>query len=1007
MKQYHSNLKWCSLTILMLFVAQVMLAQSRTITGKVTDAQSEPLAGVNVVVKGTQLGTMTDMDGNFTLSVPNGSKELVASFVGFETQTIALGNKNNIRIKMVDDLADLEEVVVVGYGTMRKSDLTGAVKSISSENFKTGSNLTSQQLMQGQFSGVNITMSSGKPGGSSAIRVRGGTSISASNDPLYVVDGVPLNAGAGASHTKISSSVSTDAFDLEAVDPLSMIDPEDIESINVLKDASATAIYGSRGANGVIIITTKQGKKGVKQLNYGLNLGWSFNAKKLDVLNAEEYRRAFSDINKTLDPANQITLQDGGTDTDWQDELMRVGFTQSHHVSLMNSSKGTSYRASLSYTDQNGIIKNSGLESYNGRVNINQTALDDRLKIDFNMGYNEQHASQAPISGTVGSEMGTCALYEAYVFNPTLPVFGEDGDYVDVRPYRVNPVSFLEEVQDHRVTRKFIGNLSADYNFWGPLTFHTNLGYSYNNMSRNSYISKDNLFGAGLNGYASMQKMEDYTKLLDLILKYNQKFDKHNIDAMAGYSYQYFKNNGSLTSGQGFLSDEFKYYNIGAASSFNAPTSYMESNKLISFYGRVNYNYDNRYLLTATVRRDGSSRFGADHKWGLFPSAAASWRISQEHFWGWEAMNDLKLRYSFGITGNQEIGNYQSLNTLAASSNGYLVGGSKITIILPAQYSNPDLKWEETAQHNIGLDFGFLDSRIRGSFDWYYKKTDDLLLSVDVPAPSLITRQIANVGSVENKGVEFEIAADIIRTKDWRWDISLNMSHNTNEVTSLSNDKWTGDDVLTAACQGQGLSGSYSQRIKEGYSIGTFWGKEYLGIVDGKETYRKNDDGSDWVGEIGCAMPDLSYGITTNVHYKNWSMGIVMRGTIGNEVYNCTANNLMYTGNLPGRNILREALDSGITYGEPKAFSSRFVEDASFLRLDNLNIGYDFAVKAMHISHARVSLSAQNLFVITGYSGLDPEVSSVITSNGMSTLGMDYLSYPRARTFTLGLNLTF
>ena len=426
-----------------------------------------------------------------------------------------------------------------------------------------------------------------------------------------------------------------------------------------------------------------------------------------------------------------------------------------------------------------------------------------------------------------------------------------------------------------------------------------------------------------------------------------------------------------------------------------------------AYLGRLFYGFKDRYLLTATVRRDGSSRFGADHKWGLFPSAAASWRISQEHFWGWEAMNDLKLRYSFGITGNQEIGNYQSLNTLAASSNGYLVGGSKITIILPAQYSNPDLKWEETAQHNIGLDFGFLDSRIRGSFDWYYKKTDDLLLSVDVPAPSLITRQIANVGSVENKGVEFEIAADIIRTKDWRWDISLNMSHNSNEVTSLSNDKWTGDDVLTAACQGQGLSGSYSQRIKEGYSIGTFWGKEYLGIVDGKETYRKNDDGSDWVGEIGCAMPDLSYGITTNVHYKNWSMGIVMRGTIGNEVYNCTANNLMYTGNLPGRNILREALDSGITYGEPKAFSSRFVEDASFLRLDNLNIGYDFAVKAMHISHARVSLSAQNLFVITGYSGLDPEVSSVITSNGMSTLGMDYLSYPRARTFTLGLNLTF
>lgn len=1007
MKQSHSNMKWCCVAVPMLFAAQMAFGQTRTITGKVTDANREPLAGVNVVVKGTQKGTMTNADGSFTLTVPDGKSEIEASFIGFTTQTITLGSSNSVSIRLEDEMSDLDEVVVVGYGTMRKSDLTGSVKAINSEDFKVGSNLNSQQLMQGQFAGVNITMNSGKPGGTSSIRVRGGTSISAANDPLYVVDGVPLNTGAGAKYTKISSATNTDAFDLEGDDPLSMIDPDDIESINVLKDASATAIYGSRGANGVIIITTKKGLKGVKSLSYGYNIGWSKVVKKLDVLDGDEYRKAINDINATLPAADQITLLDGGTNTDWQDEIMRTGVSQSHHVSMMNSGNGTNYRASLGWNDQNGIIKNSGVESYNGRINLNHSALDDKLKIDFNLAYNEQHASQAPISGTVGSEMGSCALYEAYVFNPTLPIRDASGDYVDVRPYRVNPVSFIDETDDKRTTRKFIGNFSADWNFWGPLTAHANLGYAFNSMKRNSYIAKDNLFGEMTTGYTSIQKNEDYSKLLDLILKYNQKFDEHHFDAMFGYSYQYFKNSGNLVSAQGFLSDAFRYYAIDAASTINTPTSYTESNKLASFYGRVNYNYANRYLLTATMRWDGSSRFGADEKWGIFPSLAASWRVTQEDFWNFDVMNDFKVRYSWGITGNQEIGNYQSLNTLKAQNYGYLVGGSKVTVILPAQYANPDLKWEETTQNNIGVDFGFFDSRLRGSFDWYKKTTDDLLLSVDVPAPSLITKQIANVGSVENNGFEIEIGGDIIRNNDWTWTVSVNMSHNKNKVTSLSNDKWTGDDVLTAACQGQGLSGSYSQRIKEGYSIGTFWGREFLGIENGKEVFRKNEDGSDWIGEIGCAMPDVTYGINTSVRYKQWSMGIVMRGSIGNEVYNCTANNLMYTGNLPGRNVLKDAVTSGIEYGEPKAFSSRFVEDASFFRLDNLNFGYDFKVDALKITHARATFSVQNLFVITDYSGLDPEVSTVISNDGIATLGMDYLSYPRARTFSLGINVTF
>ena len=1007
MKQYHSNLKWCCVAVPMLFAAQVAFGQTRTITGKVTDANREPLAGVNVVVKGTQKGTMTNADGTFTLTVPNGQSEIEASYIGFATQTITLGSSNSVNIRLEDDMSDLDEVVVVGYGTMRKSDLTGSVKAIHSEDFKSGINLSSQQLMQGQFAGVNITPSSGKPGGTSTIRVRGANSILASNDPLYVVDGIPLNYKSAGNNLKISSDVKTDVFDMEGDDPLSMIDPDDIESINVLKDASAAAIYGSRGANGVIIVTTKKGRAGMKSVNYRYDMGWSVAANKLDVLDAAGYKKAINDINSTLAPADRISLLDGGTDTDWQDEITRTGFSQSHHVSLMNSGNGSSYRASLSYKDQNGVIKNSGVESFVGRVNFNHSALNDKLTFDLNLSYNEQHASQAPISGTVGSEYGSCALYEAYVFNPTLPVKDASGDYVDVPPLRVNPVSFVDEIQDKRATRKFIANLTADWNFWGPFTAHANIGYTYNSIGRDSYIPKNNLFGAGLNGYASIQKLEDYSKLLDLIMKYSQRFDEHNIDAMAGYSYQRFWNDGSLLSASGYTTDAFNFNRIGGASNKGLPTSFKESNKLISWYGRVNYNYANRYLFTGTLRDDGSSRFGKNTKWGIFPSLAASWRITQEDFWNFDAMNDFKLRYSWGIIGNQEIGNYQSISTLSATNSGYIFGGAKITSVLPVQFPNPDLKWEETMQSNVGFDFAFLDSRIRGSFDWYSKKTDDLLLRVDVPAPSLITTMTANIGSVENKGFEIEIGGDIIRTNDFRWDISFNMGHNKNKLTSLSNEKWSGDDVLTAACQGQGLSGSYSQRIKEGYSIGTFWGREFTGIVDGKETFRKNADGSDWVGEIGCAMPDFTYGINTNVRYKQWSMGIVMRGSVGNEVYNCTANNLMYLGNLPGRNVLKDAVSSGIAYGEPKAFSSRFVEDGSFFRLDNLNIAYDFKIEALNIKNARATFSAQNLFVITDYSGLDPEVSTVISNDGIATLGMDYLSYPKARTFSVGLSITF
>lgn len=981
--------------ILMILCVQNIMAQKRTVSGIVTDSKNEPLIGVNVTIKNASTtGTITDIDGKYSLEIPSGNSVLVFSYIGYSTQEVKVSNRSVVDIVLKDDMQALEEVVVVGYGTMKKSDLTGSVSSITSDNFKLGTDLTPQQLMQGAFSGVNISQNSGKPGGSNTIRVRGGTSITASNDPLYVIDGVPISTSAGVNQSNIGSST-TDFFDQEPINPLSNINPNDIESINILKDASATAIYGSRGANGVIMITTKKGKAGMRQLDYSFNLGVSTVAKKLDVLTGDEYRKTVSELGLTLD--------DKGQNTDWQDVIFRTAISQNHYVSFMSGSENTSYRASAGYSNQNGVMEGSGMKSANARMNINHKALNDKLKLNMNISYGETNSDQAPVSNTVGSEMGSSMLYEAYVFNPTYPIYNEEGDYYDVPPYRVNPASFSKELLDERATSQFLGNLTADWNFYKPFTLQVNAGYNKNTINRNSYISKSNLLGNGNNGYVTVQKLSDYSKLLETIFKYNQSFGKHNIDAMVGYSWQYFYSEGQTTKAYGFLSDNFKWYSLAAAQTVESVSSYAESNTLISMYGRINYNYADKYLLTATVRRDGSSRFGSGNKWGIFPSVAASWRISQEDFFQNDIMSDLKLRASFGITGSQEIGNYNSLSTLGASTNGYLVGGEKITIVLPQQYTNPDLKWEQTAQTDIGIDFGFLNGKIRGSIDYYYKKTTDLLLSVAVPSPSLITTQIANVGTVTNQGIELDLSFDLMRTKNFAWDANLNLSHNKNEVVSLSNGQWTGDNMQVAPCQGQGLSGTYAQLIMPGQPIGTFYGKRFIGVVDGVEQFA--NDGEPEV--IGCAQPDLTFGLGTNLQYKNWTLSLNFRGSIGNDVYNCTANNLAYLSNLPGRNVLKEAVTSGVNRDQAKVYSSRFIEDGSFVRLDNLSLGYNFSLPKLYISNARVFVSAQNLFVITGYSGADPEVNSEISRTGVAPLGVDYLSYPKARTFSMGINLSF
>lgn len=967
------------------------------ITGTVKDTKGEPIIGAGVLVQGTTIGAVTDADGTFYLPVP-ANATLSVSSIGYETQTVRIAaGQTRVEIILQEDMTMLQDVVVIGYGTVKKADMTGSASSLTSDDFQIGSNLTAEQVLRGSVAGINIQQNSGKPGGSYSIRVRGGTSITASNEPLYVIDGVPISASGEVSKTQIRYGAGYDLFDQEEVDPLSALNPEDIESITVLKDASATAIYGSRGANGVIMITTKKGRTGKAQVEYSGNVAIGTVANKLQLLNAKEY---IDIINKL-----GVALDNKGSDTDWQNEIYRNAFSHNHHVALTGGNEKTQYRASIGFNNQQGIIKNSGVQNINNRININHTEFDGRLKIDLIMAFSQQDSDQAQTSNTVGSEMGTNILYEAYVFNPTYPVFNpETGDYWDVPAYRVNPVSYTTEIFDQRKNQKYSVNASVAYKIIEPLTIQVNGGYDTSNTTRNSYVSKANLLGDTTGGLVNINKFSDWSSLFEAYLKYNQTFGKHNIDALAGYSYQYFFNEGLLQMAQGFLSDEFKWYNIGAANSFYAPSTFTQDNKLISMFARVNYNYDDRYLFTATIRRDGSSRFGADHKWGYFPSAAFAWRINHENFFNVSWVSNLKLRATWGITGSQEIGNYQSLNTLSASNSAYLIGGNKVTIVMPTQYSNPDLKWEETSQIDFGLDFGFLGGRIEGSFDWYRKVTSDLLYSVDIPSPSYISKQVANVGSVRNSGIEFTLNGVIIDKPDVTWSANVNLSHNKNMVLSLSNDKYAGKYLITGACNGQGLSGQYSQIIQEGSPLGTFYGKRFTGLdSNGMETYA--NDGASEV--IGCAQPDLVYGFGTSFRYKRFSASASFHGTIGNDIYNNTANNHAYLSNLPGRNVMKEAVASGVAYGQPKTFSSRWIEDGSFLRMDNLTFAYEFDVKNCFLSRAQIYCTAQNLFVLTKYSGLDPEVNSKTTGNGTAPIGTDYLSYPRARTFSLGVNLTF
>lgn len=984
-------------TLVFLFTMVFFLsgyAQQNPLTGTVTSSDGMPIPGVNIIQKGTSNGVVTDFDGIYSIVLREDAEQvLVFSFVGFESKEEAVNNRSSINVTLSNG-GTLDEIVVIGYGTQKRRDITGAISSISAEDFPDAPPVAPEQILQGKVTGVNIVQNSGQPGAASSVQIRGISSISAGNNPLYVVDGVPLQFGSANNTVALGGQGGTSAFSSEVSNPLNIINPADIQSIDVLKDASATAIYGSRGANGVIMITTKN-KEGLGEtFSYDNYFGVSNVRETLPFLSAQQYREYAESINEPY--------PDLGANTNWQDEIFRTAFTQNHNLSFSGGSSTTKFRASFGYTSQEGVILSNVLEKYTGRLNGTHRALDGRLRVGVNMTYANLNDDKVAISSNINNEGGNI-LKDALRWAPTLPVYNADGSFYQVGELRINPVSWVD-VEDLNKTNYFIGNTDVKFDIIDDLTLGLNLGYSNESVDRYTLAPETHPSAEAEGGRASISKFKNTTALIETTLNYDKQINEDNyLNMLVGYSFQRFENENTFTQANQFVSTATKWDLIQSGTTL-ANTSFREANRLASYYGRLNYKLMDKFLLTLTLRRDGSSRFGGNNQWGTFPSGAFAYNISNEEFMQGSKISNLKFRIGYGITGNQEIPNNLYREQLSINgSSVYVLGGQAIPSVLPTNYANPDLQWEETSQLNVGFDYGLFDQRLTGSIDYYQKKTDNLLLNFSTAAPSVVTSQWANVGEVENKGFEFGITGDIIQTDNFSWTSNLNFSLNENKVTSLSNENFQRDEIRNV--DGSGVVGFQAgiQIIRPGLPIGSFYGRKYTGLdSDGLETFLDEDnDGQADLLVIGDANPDLVYGFNNNFSYKRFDASINIRGVLGNDIYNNTAAEFSYPVSAPGLNVLESALTNGISRDEQAEFSSRWLEDGSYLRLDNLSLGYTFNTENLSLlKKARIYVTGKNLLLLTDYTGYDPEVNT-------RAVGVDYLAYPRPTTYLIGGSVTF
>jgi iron complex outermembrane receptor protein len=967
-----------------------------TVRGRVTDENGEPVPGVSVVVAGTMNGTITNIDGEYVLeNVPEGAT-LQFSFVGMKEQKIDVNGRTAINVTMEEATIGLEEVVAIGYGVMRKSDLTGATSRLTEDKMNKSVATSPIEMMQGRVPGVNIMQNNGEPGAGMSVRVRGSNSIRSGQDPLYVVDGVPLdNADLtpdGATPAGINQSSNKN--------PISFLNPEDIESIDILKDASSTAIYGARGANGVVLITTKKGTKGKGTITYDGYYGVSQIREKLDVLSAELFRQYTKE--------DDTKLLDLGASTDWQEEVFRTAVTQNHNLSYGGGTDNLMYRASIGYLDQEGIVGTTGMEKFNGNIKVNQSSFDGRLNLQGTLIASYLEDTRAPIGETGGFE-GDLIL-TALKLNPTFPVYAEDGSYYQHSIDQRNPVAMMNLTDDVTQTTRILTNMSAELELVTDLKYKINVGLDRSVAERKVNQGHELIYLTN-KGEANVNSITANNRLIENFVTYDTQINRHHINALAGHAYQYFKVSGTSIRVFGFDVEDVLYTNnLGYGSSSSAEAdSYAYERELQSFFGRINYSFDQKYLLTLTARTDGSSKFGENKKYGFFPSLALAWRVSEESFLeDMDAISNLKLRVGWGATGNQEIPDKISLLSVGTtpSANGYF-NGELTPGITFLRTPNPDIQWETTYQTNIGLDFGFWNNRLIGTFDFFSKRTEDVLLEIPSKAPAATQTQWQNVPDMEilNDGFEIGLDGTLIRNSDLSWNLGVNYSKVNNEVRDLPVKL-----IETGNASGQGLSGTRVQIITNGEPIGTFYGRVFQGFDEnGISQYKQDQDGNDVLEPLGSALPDFTYSFNTSFTYKGFDLSMFWYGSEGNKVYNNTANAIFVKGTLErGSNVTESVYRSDESPANSNAFSSRFVEDGSFLRFSNLTIGYTFNTQAMDwLSKARIYVTGNNLALFTDYSGFDPEVSVDASENGVPSMGIDYTSYPLPRTFTFGVNLQF
>jgi len=973
-----------------------IVQQARVLQGVVRTAEGV-LPGATVYEKGTTNGTITDADGKFTLNVSQPNAVIVFSFVGMTTVEMDYTGQPTMNVTMVEESIGLEEVVAVGYGVQRKSDLTGATSRLTEENMNKSVAVSPIEMMQGRVSGVNIIQNSGEPGTGMTVRVRGSHSIRSGQEPLYVVDGIPLDNADVTPNGGTSAGINESSN----LNPLSFLNTEDIESIDILKDASSTAIYGARGANGVVIITTKKGNKGQATLSYDGYVGVSNVREKLDMLTAAEFR--------SYTKADGTKLEDRGANTDWQDEIFRAGITQSHNLSYGGGTEDFTYQTSLGYMDQEGIIESTGIQKLNGKIKVTQKAFDGRLNLEGSLVASHIEDQRTAIGETGGFE-GDLIL-SALKLNPTFPIFNPDGTYYQAAIDRRNPVAMVNLFDDQTQTDRILANMSAEFEIIPNLRYRLNLGFDRTVAERR--VNQDQeLTYLSNKGEADINGITASNRLIENYITYLMDIDKvHSFNFLLGHAYQFFKVSTSELNVKGFTVEDVKYTDELQYGNFSAAevNSSAVERELQSFFGRINYSYLDKYLFTVTGRLDGSSKFGENNKYGFFPSAAIAWRISQEDFMADNTLfSNLKLRLGWGITGKQEIP--EKISQLAVgtqtNANGYF-NAALLPGITYLRTPNPDLKWESTMQFNLGLDFGVLDNRLSGTIDYFNKKTTDVLLEIPSKQPSPTNTQWLNVPDLEiiNNGLELGLEGKLIDQDDLSLNLGVNFTFINNEVKKLPVTL-----IETGVASGQGLSDTRVQIITNGQPVGTFYGMVYQGLdANGVSTYKKDANGVNVKEYLGSALPDFTYSFNAGLKFKNLDFSMFWYGSGGNKVYNNTANTLFFKGPLNnGYNVTREVLDSNESIGNSNAFSSRFIEDASFLRFANATLGYRFNNTSLKwMKGARIYVTGNNLLVITDYSGFDPEVSVDANVNNVPSLGIDYTTFPKARTFTFGVNLQF